>query len=379
MPARTHASIEDLFGFGARSGALAGAGASVVDGYDACYENPAGLAGVRTRHLTVGYQYGKFLLEFDRYADPNTQDMHASVVGAQLPVPFRGALQDRVGLGIAFLAPYGVIARAHVPASDKPIMVLLDDRTQVVAVEVAAGLRLSRRFDVGAGVLALAALVGDINIEADPSGRIGARSEQQLVADYAPIFGVTLHLDEGDIALVYRGVSAAGYDVTISNNLLDQLPIGLPQLRLHGVAQYDPRQVTLEAAWHTLPRIRVLTGVTWKRWSDYPGLADVPSARSRPLPHAIYGDTFTGRIAAERLVGEHGVLRLGYAYEPTPVTTPEYVVEYDSNRHVFGIGFGLSYAPFQLDLFGQWHVLEREAHSGGNVFTTGLTLGVDLQ
>src|SRR5207302_859379 len=81
-PLRADASGLDLFGFGARSSALAGAGSALVDGYDAVYENPAGLAGVRTRRLTLGYVYGHFHLDFGGgLSDDAPEDTHATVIG----------------------------------------------------------------------------------------------------------------------------------------------------------------------------------------------------------------------------------------------------------------------------------------------------------
>ena len=109
----------------------------------------------------------------------------------------------------------------------------------------------ARRFPAAVLALALAVLVGHIDRSADAAGHLSALSQQQLVADDAPLVGLSAHFDSGDFALVYRGVSQAGYDLTVASNLSAQLPIGLPALHLHGVTQYDPRQVTLEAASST--------------------------------------------------------------------------------------------------------------------------------
>ena len=84
------------------------------------------------------------------------------VLGADIPIPFGGMLRDRVALGLGFYFPFGVINRARAPFPDEPRLALLDSRTQVVSVLVAAGVRVHRRVDIGVGVLALAALVGTI-------------------------------------------------------------------------------------------------------------------------------------------------------------------------------------------------------------------------
>jgi long-chain fatty acid transport protein len=360
---------------------MAGAGAALAAGYDAVYENPAGLARISERRLTLGYYYGHFLLDINPNISRHPDDANATVLGGEVPIPFTGALKNRVGLGFGFYLPVGLITRANVPRSDEQSFILLENRAQVVGFQVATGVRLSDRWDVGAGVLALAALTGDIQIDSDSSGRISTRSEQQLVADYAPIVGVTLHLEVGDLALVYRGESQAGYDVTIENNLADQLPVGLPKLRLHGVAQYDPRMTTFEVAWHTLPHTRVVTGVTWKRWSEYPGLANAPSMKSTPPAMPDFTDTVVGRIAIERGLTESVQVRAGYAFEPTPLQNQKgsIVFDLDNDRHIFGLGMGIVHGPWNVDFFAQAQLLNRDAHSSGEIYVGGVAVGVNVQ
>src|SRR5262249_48814677 len=152
----------------------------------ATWENPAGLAAARKRRLTLGYVYGMWRLDINDVGD-NVDDTNATVVGAELPLPGGGPLANRLVLGLGFLAPIGVVDRARVPSADRPSLILLEDRAQVVGVEVAAALRISPLLDVGASVLTLAALTGHVNIHADSEGRISSRSDQQLVADYTPI------------------------------------------------------------------------------------------------------------------------------------------------------------------------------------------------
>lgn len=391
--AKAHASGPDLFGFGPRSSALSGSGASVVDDYEAVYDNPANLARIKHRRLTLGYYYGHMDLDASDNSHINTDDANATILGGEVPLPFTGVLADRVGLGFGFYLPVGLITRAHVPAADQQTFIILQDRPQVVAFQVAAGVHVGDwpglSLDVGGGVIALAALVGDIQIQADAAGRISARSEQQLVADYAPILGTTLHLELGDLAIVHHWPSSAGYDVTITNNLTDQLPVGLPVLRLHGYAQYDPRISTIEMAWHSLPRVRVITGVSWKGWSDYCcdipnggiGLAVPPSKRSGAIVYPKFSDTFVGRLAFERQVTPNLQLRLGYAYEPSPIKpmVNQLATFVDNDRHIFAFGAGWWPAPLRIDGFAQIQLLNRDVRSGGTIFVTGLTVGVDVQ
>jgi long-chain fatty acid transport protein len=391
--AQAHASGPELFGFGPHASALAGSGASVVDGYDSVYANPAGLARLKHRRLTLGYYYGQLHLDLSGNAPAHADDVNATVLGGEIPMPFTGPLANRIGLGFGFYTPVGLITRAHVPDAGQQIFVILQDRPQVVAFQVGAGVRIGDwpglSLDAGASVLALAALVGDIQIQADAAGRISARSEQQLVTDYAPILGATAHIELGDLSAVYHWPSSAGYDVTITNNLVDQLPVGLPVLRLHGYAQYDPAIATLEMGWHSVPKVKVITGVSWKRWSDYCcdaanggiGLAVPPSKKSSRIAYPNFSDTYAGHLGFERVVTPHLQLRLGYAYEPSPVhnTTVVVTTYLDNDRHVFAGGLAWAMSPWRIEAFSQVHLLTRDTRSGGSIFLGGLTLAVDLQ
>src|SRR5262249_34143461 len=78
--AEAHASGPDLFGFGPRSSALAGQGASVADGYDAVYENPANLARLKHRRLTLGYYYGHLSLDASLMSNVHADDANATIL-----------------------------------------------------------------------------------------------------------------------------------------------------------------------------------------------------------------------------------------------------------------------------------------------------------
>src|SRR5262245_12724445 len=107
-PRAAAASPLELYGFGGRSPALAGTGQSDAAGFDSTYLNPAGLAEVPRKRLTVGYLYGDFALEID--GDPtDTERPKGLTFGAALPLPLGGAAAGRVGLGIALFIPTGTL------------------------------------------------------------------------------------------------------------------------------------------------------------------------------------------------------------------------------------------------------------------------------
>jgi long-chain fatty acid transport protein len=383
LAAPAAASEPDLFGFGARAGALAGTGAADAEGYDAVYANPAGLVGPTRRRLTIGYVLARYDLTLDGPHRP-VDGTNGILIGADLPLPFGGVLQDRLAIGLGFYFPVGVINRARDGFTDEPRLALLDDRTQVVSVLVAAAARLHQRVSVGIGVLALAALVGDITIKPDASGRITTVSEEQLLASYAPVAGVRVVATRWlSLGAVVRGESKSRYDIEVKNSLGTLLPIQLPTLHIAGTAQLDPLQAALGASFR-VNWLRFNLELTWKHWSAYQNPVEnaTPGAPAQPPPG--YHDTAVPRVGVEA-TGAWGRARLhgrvGYFYEqsPAPRNAPILI---DADRHALTGGAGFEWLGAKLslavDAFAQWHHLASSERAHGDLGVFGFTVGVDL-
>ncbi len=150
-------------------------------------------------------------------------------------------------------------------------------------------------------------------------------------------------------------------------------------LHIAGVAQYDPLQAALEAAFDPLPSLGVRAGATWRRWSAYPHPSEQVTPGAPPAEATGFSDTITPRLALEVTGEALGVRvqgRLGYAYEPTPANNDGSFV--DASRHLLTLGAGAKLARFQLDLFTQWHQLGRSSRAAGSLLVVGGTLGMEL-
>jgi long-chain fatty acid transport protein len=382
-PAR--ASEPELFGLGARAGAMAGLGAADAEGYDAAYANPAGLIGPTRRRLTLGYVGGIYHLRLDG-ARRQVDNTSGVIIGADLPIPFGGILRDRVALGLAFYFPTGLINRASDGFPDDTRLALLDDRTQVVSALVGVGVRVHRRVSVGVGVLALAALIGEISIRPDAGGRITTIAEEQLVASFTPIVGIrAVATDRLNLGLVFRGESRSRYDIDIKNSLGTLLPIQIPTLRIAGTSQYDPLQLQLEASLRANHWLRLDLGATWKHFSTYTNPVENATAGAPDQPSPDYHDTIVPRAGGEA-VGHWGrvalTARLGYFFEWSPAPQGPDRVLLDADRHVITGGGGLEYhgrlISIELDAFAQWHHLAGNPRATGDFAVFGGTFGIDL-
>jgi len=401
VPAR--ASPQDVFGYGPRSVAMAGAGASIGWGFETVRSNPSLLVLARERSLSIGW-FGAF---FDLNASGNVpaEAVSGTLIGGTLPLPFEGFLKDRLTLGLGFFTPFKLVARARLLYPEKPKFQLAD-HSQSVTVQMALGVDIGHGFRVGGGFAALAGLTGAVLVATDASGRVGTIVEDTLVAGYGPIIGASYDLGAYRLGLTYRGELSAPFDVVIE--VRDLGSITVPPLHISGVAQYDPHQLELEVS-RSLGPFQVAVGATYRHWSAYPGAVEqtvrcpaafpgedpVPCDPMVPAPPR-YSDTVTPRIGAEGVFGvARGVTmkaRAGYAFEPSPAPEQTDIPnDFDNHRSILGLGYGLSLAKpwprIDIDLFGQLQVLhDREHHkTDGTVFQTsgtavalGATLGVNL-
>lgn len=402
-PSSAGASPQDVFGYGPRSTAMAGAGASIGWGFETVRSNPALLTLSRERSLSVGW-LGTF---FDVSANGNVpaEPMSGTLIGGTLPLPFEGFLKDRITLGLGFFTPFDLVARARLLYPEKPKFPVTD-RVHSVAVQMGLGVDLGHGVRIGGGFSALAGLTGSVVVATDASGRVGTVVEDTLVAAYGPIIGASYERGPYRVGLTYRGELSAPFDVVI--DVRDLGSIVVPPLHISGLAQYDPHQLEAEVS-RSLGPFRVALGATYRHWSAYPGAVEAtvrcPSQNPgeeeiscEPLaPEAPeYSDTVTPRIAAEgSFPAARGVTlkgRVGYAFEPSPAPEQDRIGnDFDNHRSVIGLGYGLSLdrplPRIDIDLFGQLQVLHDRSHEkpDGTVFQTrgtavalGATLGVNL-
>lgn len=399
------ASPLDLFGFGGRSPGMAGAGVATTRDYEAVYLDPAGLADVTRRRAVIGGMYGDFSLRLDG-VETGTEPAEGLVVGGQVPMPFGGALRDRVGLGFGFFVPTAAINRVRAPRPGTPTFALLESRSQVVALQLAVGVRVRPRWSVGLGVNALAVLRGGIAVTTDGSGRFTTQSEQQLLTRLAPIAGARWKWrDDVELGLVARAPSRSDYDIEVTNDLGDVLPLTLPPIRIAGNSQYDPWTVAAEAAWRVSDTVTLTAHLAWQHWSGFPLPTENATRGTPPQEEPGFHDTAVPRLAVERVapaLGGELALRAGYAFlwSPAPEMRGRQSL-LDNHRHLFAAGVGLAWPrsklPLRVDAWVQLHQLQPRQHekdaglfpageavpfdvidTGGRVLVGGMTMGVDL-
>lgn len=357
------ASAPDLFGYGARGSAMAGTLTATASGHEAVYYNPAALAFAERASFSLGYQWAGFVLEIDGESI-DVDSAPALVIGFDVPLPFRGALADRLTLGFGFVLPQSTILVADIPHPGTPRFVRLETRAQTVTLMGALGVRLFEDLAIGAGFIALSELRGAIDVAPNDARRIGTTVKDELVADYAPVLGVIYRpLEALSLGLVFRGESAADFSLPITAELGDRFPIVIPRLDVSGTAQYDPPELAVAASLGATDELLVSAAIVYEAWSRFENpivFTAVPSDfPAQPDPN--FSDVVTARAGAElnlRLDGWNLLPRAGLAFSPSPVPEQTGFHNYlDNSRIIVAAGTGVRAYSFRIDLALQWHIL----------------------
>ncbi|MBI2379002.1 MAG: hypothetical protein HYV07_33715 [Deltaproteobacteria bacterium] len=355
MPSIAGASAPELLGFGSRAKAMAGAVTATSASHEAVYYNPAALAGVRRTTIHLGVETSGFSLSLE--GAPVALDRFSALdLGFAVPIPFRGALADRVVLGFGFVLPMGTVLVADVPLPGEPRFVRVDPRAQTVSLMGALGVTITDGFALGGGFIALSELRGSIDVAPNETGKIGTTVRDELVAAYAPILGAQLTaLAPLSLGLSFRGESTAEFDLPITADLGGAFPLPIPRLDVSGTAQYDPLMLTLGAAWSFDSGLLIAVDVAYEAWSGYPSpirYTAVP-AGFPAQPEPGFSDVLAARAGAELSISTALGLtfepRVGLAVRPTPVPSPSrgYL---DGSILAGGIGLGGRAGQLTLDL-----------------------------
>lgn len=405
-----HATSGSLSGIGPRTQALAGAGAALDVGYEAAFQNPAGLAYRKNPTLHVGYAVTSLQLYWQRQGEAETrvplEQVHQSQLGFTLPLELG---EQRLVFGLASISPDGFVARAELPPGEEPQFPLLVAPRRAVDLDLSLGFQPLDWLALGVGLRALASLSGTASVTRTAQGSTTV-VDDVLTPVLAPLAGVSLFFGSADTAaLVLRAPLRADFDVQLA--AVDLGATQLPPLELAGVAHYDPLSLTAEYA-HRFGSLRALAGAVYQRFQDTP--ARLPPTLScppeRPDCLALPGsspelhDTVELHAAATYELGLTRTakveLRAGYAYVPSPLPEqrgPENLL--DNARHRLGLGYGLELkAPLSLglDFACQLEQLVRRTHhkladvpgdnpgapalsSGGSAFSASLGLSLELE
>ena len=344
--ATAHASPVEVFGFGPRHAAMAGAGAASVDDFSAVYYDPAGLALAAGESVTIGGQVAYSNLNIDdRVVD--LDDPGGVVLGVVAPAPLGGPLDKRVFVGVGLYLLPTTIARVSARFPEEPFFPWYQGRIERDVISPGAAVRLTDRINVGVAVDFLAAVTGGLEASEGAQRSIAARVDEKVPSVARVHAGVTFDAtDRVRLALVYRERFEVPFATAAQTEVAGE-PIDLD---LTASGQFTPDEVVLGGAWHD--------GITtfsvdaqWSHWSAYPGPfvsveSELPlvGPLAASIPHVPYKDTWAARAGLETRIGDT-IYRAGYAFETSPFPAVQTGVTnlLDGPKHTVGLGVGLVY------------------------------------
>ncbi len=367
-PAR--ANPAEVFGFGSRHAARAGAVSASCDDFAAGYYNPAGLAFGLGKHLTLGVNGFASNLHVNDERVSITEPIGV-IIGASTPAPLGGPLANRlyIGLGLYMLPKTVVQVLARFP--DEPFYPYYDNRTQRIVILPTVALRIREDLAVGATINYLATLDGKVTSNEGASRALEARVDEEIPSVARLNAGVRWRPaplgGDFDFALVFRQEFSIPFATAAENEVAGE-PIDL-DIAADGL--YTPMQVVAGSSWHPA-NYELSMDLVWARWSAYPGpyvqvKSELPlvGPLAGELPVVPFDDTFAIRIGGEIFLpmGDTGggyALRGGYAFETSAVPSEQTGVTnlLDGYKNTVAAGFGL----FFPDAIGD-HAIRIDLHA----------------
>ncbi|MEW6444270.1 MAG: outer membrane protein transport protein [bacterium] len=373
-----HATFFDTFGVDARGMAAGGAMAAAAEGWSSVYYNPASLALSHDiefsvgalwaiPELTVDYETGPKEDQAQFPRNPTGLDSIAGpVIGLLLPLErcTPRKLPTPIALGLGIFVPRQALATTRVIEETYPFDVIFNERNGNLVFHLALSTRITPALYLGAGMASQ--LVTPVNVQltenlgsaVDLKARFGTPSA---------LAGILVRPSERiRIGFVYRQENKVRSDWTVYT----QTRFGPPDfilpiyeestLRRSYVSGYTPENFTLGGWYKVTERLRVSADVSWHRWSQYRGPTDSGLEFE-------FNDVWIPRIGILYRITRAVEARLGFYYEPTPVTNQARgFFPIGNNRLVpsLGIGYtfqapwGLLVKPLSLDAYFQYHFLD---------------------
>lgn len=390
------ADIFDLYGYGPRATAMAGAMTAEANDYTSVFYNPA---------LTVDRQETNFGFSFQWYrmtqeVRPNdlARDLDCTTcqppdsVGASLGLvfPLGGKVKNRVAIGLGMYLPSQVMVRVNAPDPDTPYWYRYNSNPERLVLHTVVGIKVAEWLKLGVGLQALADLLGegaDLRVDLFSKDIQVRRINSYLGTRVAPVVGLhSTPLPGLRLGVVYRGEMRLIYEIPAT---VDLGAVGTLAFAVTGVAHFTPHTVAFGAAWDITDELTVALDGEWQHWSSAPspyvnvvmdlsgpvldglGLGTALDVNS-PKQEAGFADTVSARLGVEYRVSKRFQARLGGFYRPTPVPKQNVAGTNLLDNTALGLSGGVGFNfddpleifahPIQIDVAAQGQfILEREA------------------
>lgn len=417
-----HANLAENSGFGSRTAALGGAGASWGSGAYSAYSNPAELSADGFDREPLQFSWAlvylnptftpiknvvvenDYVSDQTRSADVDTsyRNTFGQAIGLSYRMSDTSSLQPTVG-AIAFL-PIEQIAYADTGEVFIPEYVLHRSRTQRPQFGFSGSLKLASNWSLGVGVAIIYSITGNGTIflnttPGKPSVMRISASMKPRPLPYAGFFYAS-DSNETTLGIVARApaTSPNEYTVNSSARAFGDLAALDFNFKATSALYYDPLSIEVGVSQELTPSTRIVGQIEYQRWSAFEapslkienpstgncddegggsctgGITISPSIN----PSFAFRDLWIPRLGVEHALTDRVTLRGGYFYRGGILDEAQLAGAgntLDPPRHALSAGIGWKFdrflhldAPFILDLHAQFQKLMAQTitKSAGN-------------
>jgi hypothetical protein len=360
--------LED-FGFDPRAISMAGAEAAAADDYTAAFYNPSLLPLRRD----IDFGFGFTFVHPDMYVSGVSacssgqspcwaKPPNSGAFTLGLLFPLSGKVHNRVSIALGVYHPSSDLLRLDLQDPSTPYWFDYQSNASRIVAVGSIGIRATDHILIGAGVQALADVLGENNFGIDLfSKQVTFRSvDVSLYTTGAPIVGATVLLFDGSLRLsgVWRGQEQLHLSLPTQIQIEG---VGTLDLNIEGYAHWSPN-IFIFAARYDYGGLTITAEADYERWSTAPspyasvqaqvggqaidalGLGNALSLSTQDNVPLGFQDIVIPRVGIEYRLTSRFVARAGYYFRPTPVPIQtQYTNILDGPTHCLSAGLEVNF------------------------------------
>ena len=347
------------------------------DDYSAIVSNPAGMS-----LKNDGMQAGMSVINIKAEAFDVDNPSDKAEVDITSPVPFlfaQNSLTDKMKLGFAFYAPYGLgteydddwYGRNHALLSE----VVVYDLTSSLSYDV------SSKFSVGAS-LSLQYMTAQLSNDSDsPTPPVPSLIHSEIEGESDPAVAYTLGLmykptDSTRFGISY--CSKSDFDLNgdhmLTNNMDGSL-IGTGD----AFANITLPEHVLFSAYHKIGKFGLAAGAKWTRWSRFKNLDIYSDINGLNRTEENWKNTWAYSVGLDYDLSDVWVLRAGVQYDETGISSEEHRTARipDNDRIITALGGSYKFNGGQIDM-AYAHIFLDDNYADYEGLNSNYSMGVNM-
>jgi long-chain fatty acid transport protein len=314
-------------------------------GPEAAWMNPAGMTGVKTTAVTVGFGAALPIAEFDvSFAGAGGDDGGNAGVNGVFPAGYAVKPVGRLRLGLSILSPAGAITGTGVDYGDTFVGRYGATKAELSSLMIAPALayEVNDKLSLGVGGGANYS-VFDETIAMNTPGADGRAHIDNLDGWGGMLFaGLTYKFNPATtLGVVYRSKSEVDISGSIS---FSNLPVQPPDADVE-VAWDTPQTLQIGLTHAFNPKWIVSADVWWEDWSQFSNnrfeVTFVNNVTTVNILDRNFKDVYGGGLAVTHIAGPN-IINLGLSYNTSPVDDSDRTIDLPLDS-IFAVSLGFAH------------------------------------